>query len=182
MKRRYLKRWNLMLRDTLKRLDAWLQAHRPDYWRNLLPGATLAELAALRKSLKMPLPRDLRGLLAWHNGQKLDSPARFEQDWFLMSGPRIVAAKRELDAVAESKGWSKRWIPVLDDDAGDFLCLDTSKPKSPVRAFWLGQSDHRIVAPSLATWLKRLVNDAEKGNYVEDEERGTFLRKRAKGS
>ena len=167
-----------MLRDTLYRLDRWLQGHRPECWRSLLPGATQAELASLRKRLKMPVPRDLRGLLAWHNGQKLDSPARFEHDWLLMSGPRIVAAKRDLDADAAATGWNKRWIPALDDDAGDFLCLDTTRPKSPVRVFRLGQSFHRIVAPSLAAWLKRFVTDVEKGNYVEDEERGTFLRKR----
>lgn len=168
-----------MLRDTLNRLNEWLKAHRPEYWRCLLPGATRAELAALRKGLRMPLPRDLRALLAWHNGQKPDSPARFEQDWLLMSGPRIVAAKRDLDVHADSTGWSKCWIPVLDNDAADYLCLDTSRPKSPVRAFRLGQGDHAIIAPSLGSWLKKFADEVQKGNYIEDEERGTFLRKRA---
>jgi hypothetical protein len=42
---------------------------------------------------------------------------------------------------------------------------------------WHGRAEHPIVADSLAVWLARFVDVVEVGGYVEDDERGTFLRK-----
>ena len=120
---------------------------------------------------------DLRRLLAWHNGQQPDFPGRFEQDWGLMSTDEIAAAKGDLDADAESSGWSPTWVPFLDDDAGDYLCLDTGKATAPVRAFWQGRRGHPIISAALTAWLEEFVAALERGEYVEDPERGTFLRR-----
>jgi cell wall assembly regulator SMI1 len=126
--------------------------------------------------LNLTLPADLRELLSWHDGQGEDFIGRFEQDWLLMSCQQIIAAKGDLDHDAATTGWNSAWIPFLDNDAGDFLCLDSSKPRAPVRGFWLGEKEHQIVAPSLTDWLADFVNNVEKGNYEEEPERGSFLR------
>ncbi|MCC6419132.1 MAG: SMI1/KNR4 family protein [Gemmataceae bacterium] len=166
---------------SLARLERWLAKHRPRFLANLRPGATPIELDALRAQLGMELPEGLRTLLAWHNGQGEDHAGQFEQDWRLMSADQIVAAKRELDLQAPGNGartgWEPSWIPCLDDDAGDYLCLDTSLPGEPVRAFWLGNAEHPIVAPSLADWVKDFVEAVEAGAYHVEPERGTFLRR-----
>ncbi len=93
-----------------------------------------------------------------------------------MSGSRILAAKRELDQDPARTGWQKAWLPFLDNDAGAYLCLDASRAKAPLRAFWLDQSNHRVMAPSFGSWLKNFVANVENGKYVEDPERGSFLR------
>src|SRR5262249_16849055 len=142
-----------------------------------------AELHQLEAQLGLPVPGDLRTLLAWHNGQGDEPAGLFEENWLLMSTERILAAKPELDTSAvghgKGSGWRHEWIPFLDDDSGDYLCLDTSQSGAPVRAFWLGKEGHPVVAPSLAAWLEGFVTAVEAGRYHEDPERGTFLRSKS---
>ncbi len=167
------------MKQILGRLEPWLAKHRRHFLEALLPGAAPADLDALQNRLGIPLPASLRALLAWHNGQSTDSIARFEQDWSLMSAEQIAAAKQALDGSGgdPAQGWQPAWIPFLDNDAGDYLCLDAGQPGAPVRAFWLGKAEHPVVAPSLEAWLNDVVAAMERGEYHEDPERGSFLRR-----
>jgi cell wall assembly regulator SMI1 len=159
-------------------LEQWLKKHRLRYAQGLRPGVTASDLDAL-KALGAPVPDSLRLLLGWHNGQSDDFVGHFEQDWDLMNVAHIIATKKELDAGDRaSTGWQTAWIPFLNDDADDYVCLDTSQPGAPVRAFWQGKTDHPAIAPSLAGWLDDFVNALEHGEYHEDHERGSFLRVR----
>jgi cell wall assembly regulator SMI1 len=163
--------------DLLSRLEKWLKKKRPHFLKGLAPGATKIQLDGLQTELNLALPADLRDFLSWHDGKKEDCMGRFEEDWLLMSCDQIIAAKGDLDHDAGSTGWNPAWIPFLDNNAGDFLCLDTTEAKAPVRGFWLGNKEHQIVAPSLADWLADFVDNVEKGNYEEDPERGSFMRR-----
>src|SRR5262249_15574195 len=137
----------------LARLDKWFKAHRSRYAAALAPGATPAELDTLKLALGRPVPSDLQTLLGWHNGQGEDFARAFEQSWRLMSTKQIAEAKRQLDAEAGGDGWQTAWVPFLEDDSGDYVCLDTSQHGEPVHEFWMGRTDHPVVAPSLAAWL-----------------------------
>lgn len=165
--------------DPLARLETWLAAHRPRYLHSLAPGASAAELQSLESSVGVPLPGDLRALLAWHNGQRSGAFAgHFEQDWDLMSTTEIAEAKRHLDAGGPTAaGWQRGWIPFASDDADDYLCVDTTQTTAPVRAFWQGKTDHPVIAVSLQAWLADFVAAVERGGYAEDPERGSFLRR-----
>jgi hypothetical protein len=153
-------------KDPLARLDRWLARHRPRFYKGLRPGATAAELAALEQALGRPLP-ELCTLLAWHNGQKGDFIGHFESDWDLLSTKQIAVAKKELDVDG---------IPFLADDNGDYLCLIPRATGFPVKAYWSGKPNLEPVAPSLTAWLTDFVAAVERGAYVEDPERGSFLR------
>jgi hypothetical protein len=48
-----------------------------------------------------------------------------------------------------------------------------------LREVILGRSNQQLLAPSLLAWLNDFVVAAERGNYVEDPERGDFFRKRS---
>jgi cell wall assembly regulator SMI1 len=162
----------------LTRLEAWLARHRRHFLEGLAPGATPAELEDLQRRFGVPLPASLRALLAWHNGQTPETLARFEADWSLMSAREIADAKQELDAQAAggATGWQAAWVPFLDNDDGDYVCLDTAQPGAPVREFWQDRREHPVVAPSLEAWLEDKVTAMERGAYHEDPERGSFLR------
>jgi cell wall assembly regulator SMI1 len=164
------------LTDLLHRLDQWLGKHRSRFHKALLPGATAAECDALRAALGMPLPGELRTWLTWHNGQSADVVGAFVEGWNLMSTDDIAEAKKELDADGHA-GWQRGWVPFLDNDNGDYLCLDPGQPGAAVRECWRGNPEHAVVAPSLRAWVERFLHDLEEGRYHEDPERGTFMRR-----
>jgi cell wall assembly regulator SMI1 len=163
----------------LARLESWFRSHRPRYLEGLLPGAGASDLEAMQAGLNHPLPADLRALLSWHNGQSGEFVGHLENNWDLMNTSQITAAKLELDGgdLAQT-GWQKAWVPFLDDNNGDYMCVDASHPEGPVREFWQGKAKHPVVAPSLAAWIEQFVTGIEEGAYHEDPERGTFLRSR----
>ncbi len=166
------------LNDLLTRLDEWLSTHRARFRQALQPGADMAKLDALAAALGRPLPEELRTWLSWHNGQNADVPGAFEQSWNLMGAREIADAKKELDAQPH-EGWQSSWTPFLDDDNGNYLCLDLASPGCPVRECWRGRSDHPVAAPSLSAWVANFVSALERGAYSEDPERGTLMRRTA---
>lgn len=114
------------------------------------------------------MPDELRVLLAWHDGQSDECIGRFAENWLLLSAEQIATARRELGIDG--------WVPFLDDDAGNYVCIDTTQAGHPVREYWAGNSQHPVVAPSLTAWMEAFVADVEKGKYTEDPERGSFLK------
>src|SRR5438874_9238502 len=102
--------------ELLRRLDRWLAKHRARFHKNLQPPASAAELDGLAKALKKPVPKALKELLTWHNGQGDDYVGYFQDHWLLISAARIAAAKAELDDSGADQGWHKEWVPFLEDD------------------------------------------------------------------
>jgi cell wall assembly regulator SMI1 len=160
----------------LGRLAHWLGQHRRRFLEGLGPGATPDQLAALQQALGIPLPDDLRELLAWHNGQDDVSVGCFREHWYLMSTQEIEAAWRELTANPASS-WQHGWVPFLEDDRGNYVFLDTSQPGGTVREYWEKNPDRPTVAPSLAAWVQEFVTAVERGAYELDPERGLFVQR-----
>jgi cell wall assembly regulator SMI1 len=158
----------------LARLDKWLAEHRAQYHKGLRPGATPAECDELEKETGCLLPEELRAWLAWHNGQDPDTVGALEGRWIPMSTREIAGTKKERDA-NPTNGWQDTWVPFLDDDRGNYLCLDTREPGHPLREWREGQSENPVVAPSLTAWLESFLKALEEGKYHEDAERGTFF-------
>jgi cell wall assembly regulator SMI1 len=159
----------------LRRLDKWLATHRPRFHKNLKPGAIVSELASLQKSLGKTVPQPLLDWLTWHNGQGDDFVGYFEDHWLMMSADQIAAAKIELDDTGADHGWNRDWLPFLDDDGGNFVCLDLTRQPPTVMTFWMDAAQEKLAA-SLEAWLSDLVGAMEAGRYHEDAERGTFQR------
>jgi len=160
----------------LAQIDYWFAKHRSGYHSGLLSGASDTECDALAVALGSPLPGELRTLLQWHNGQNPEVFGAFERSFFLLSTEQIAQAKKELEAEPRN-GWKPGLIPFLDDDQDDYVCLDTTKPGTPVVECWRGQPEAVPTAPSLTAWLEGFAAAMEKGEYFEDSERGAFRRK-----
>jgi cell wall assembly regulator SMI1 len=163
------------LHALLGRLDHWLADHRHRYHEGLLAPARPEDLSALEQNLGRPVSDDLRTWLTWHNGQNDQAFGALEENWHPMSATEIAEVKKELDGEGHP-GWQRSWVPFLDDDAGNYLCLDTGQAGEPVRACWRGKANHEVVAPSLTDWVRRLVTGLEQGAYTEDPERGSMHR------
>jgi cell wall assembly regulator SMI1 len=164
----------------LGKIDQWLRQHRSRFHESILPGASPGDCEHLATTLGIRLPEDLHAWLTWHNGQNPDVPGALEQSWILMSVEEIIDAKKELDEEGH-KGWEKHWLPLLDDDNGNYLCVDVATPHLPVLECWRGREDHPVISPTLAAWAHDFLTALEKGEYREDPERGTFMRRREPG-
>ena len=102
----------------------------------------------------------------------------FERDFFLMSTEQIAQVTKDLEGEPRN-GWKPGLVPFLDDDQDDYVCLDTTTPAAPVAECWRGHSAPLLTAPSLTAWMDAFAAALEKGDYVEDPERGSFRRKTA---
>ncbi|MBY0232904.1 MAG: SMI1/KNR4 family protein, partial [Gemmataceae bacterium] len=94
----------------------------------------------------------------------------------------LMSAQEIADELAERKAgtegpWEEGWIPLLSDQSGDLVCLDTTRPGHPLVETWRGRPKAEDAAPSLEAWLGKLLAESEAGHYVEDEERGEYHRK-----
>ena len=166
------------LRTNLDRLANWFQKHRTHFAKELCAGASVETLADLDKTLALRLPDELKTLLAWRNGQNPESLACFESNWHLMGADQIAQDKQTLlDPDAEQTGWRTEWIPFLSDGYGNYICMDSNKSPAPLRGFWLGNAEHAIVAESLSQWVADFADAVEAGKYVEEHERGTFVKR-----
>jgi cell wall assembly regulator SMI1 len=157
-------------------LEAWLKAHRPAFHALLRPGADTSALEKLAKGLGRPLPAELANWLGWHDGQDEDTPAAFVGAFSLIDHGEIL--DETLDRRAGTEGpWDAGWIPLLDDFNDNLICLDTTRPGTPVIELWHGHAAPTDAAPSLLDWVRGLLADFEAGKYVEDAERGHYHKK-----
>src|SRR5262249_22807777 len=114
------------------------------------------------------------------NGQREGCAGALVERWRLMGTKRISDAigeiRNERTGAFAKSGWRRSYIPFLDDDFGDYLCLDTECRPAPVCEFRLGERTPSRMSCSLTTWLEEMVAALQKGEFVEDLERGTMLR------
>ena len=158
--------------ETLDTLSRWLEAHRPHTARSLRPGLDHDQLAAVGDALGFPLSAPLRSLWRWHDGQDL-TPEGGTLVYNLTLLPtaevvRAVRLQRELFP-KDTEWWGTRWVPLLTNGAGDYLCLDLAAEapiarravpprRGQVVQFWHDSGERAVLAPDLETFLRALLD------------------------
>jgi len=165
------------LTQLLGELDDWLEKNRPVFHEGLAQGADASQLQKLTQVLGRPLPPELRAWLAWHNGQGEGAIGSLVGAFNLLSADEMAEIVREHQTHPGDTLWQTGWIPLLDDFQGDTICVDSTQPELPVLELWSGQEQPLAVAPSLTQWVRQFLDDCRAGRYVEDPERGEFLRR-----
>jgi cell wall assembly regulator SMI1 len=168
---------NRELVGLLDELDAWLESHRPGFHEGLARGATARDLEKLATVLGGPVPEDLQTWLRWHNGQGDGEMGSLVGAFNLLSAAEIAEILREHKENPGDTPWGMGWIPLLDDFQGDTVCLDSMHKGLPVLEIWSGNDAPTPAAPSLTAWVRQFLADCRAGNYVEDPERGEFLKR-----
>jgi cell wall assembly regulator SMI1 len=109
----------------LEQLDEDLATKLVSVATTLRPPATKAQLGKLAKLFGGKLPGDVRTWFAWHDGQHEKETAALIPDtnWSALSIARIHAVLSAPDADI-MKPWSKDWIPMFENGAGDHLRWD----------------------------------------------------------
>ncbi|MBN1203611.1 MAG: SMI1/KNR4 family protein [Myxococcaceae bacterium] len=158
----------------VERLARALRKRRPRFAAALGKGAKPAELARLEKELGEPLPASLRELFAWQGGRTLDS--FFENQYLLGLAEARGVREGTLQFIKKYKMppgyWSEKWVPLLSNGAGDYLCVDLGgafggRPGQLVDYFH--DSDDRLLLwPSLDAFLEYIVVALEHGELKID--------------
>lgn len=167
-----------------ERIEAWLQANEPVLRKELLKGATEAEIAKFEKQIGVALPPEYRDSLRRHNGSKDSDLIPDESGPFYFLPCRDAASEWSTwnlvrnsgdfdDRVAEpSRGvckewWHPGWIPFATNGGGDNLCLDLSPAKGGVAGQVIrvmhDRPERTRIAPSFTAWLKWLAKALESG-------------------
>jgi cell wall assembly regulator SMI1 len=171
-----------------RRIEWWLEAQQEGLSARLAPGATVEALDAAERKMGVRLPEDVRESYLRHDGEQ-EFLGLFLGWWqmSLQDVQREWAFERWEERAPRSRGpvkaqsWSPRWIPVLANGAGDFLCVDLDPPEqgTPGQLILVHHDDpERIrMTRSFTSWLTRFAGRLEAGEYAYDEDWGVHSRK-----
>lgn len=175
------------------RFDPWLNRSVPDILSNLQPGATEEQLQHAEAALRFKLPKDLKALYRLHNGSNYQP---IMDRWHLLSVEQMVGRWQMLQEIqhdtfdAEDEDgtidedrtpsgpvrkvwWHRRWIPFMDDSAGNSLCLDlVPGPGGQVGQVIFKDREGPAwgpFAPSLYWYLAFFATELEDGEYHLDQ-------------
>lgn len=185
-----------------KVIEEWLATHAPIIRKSLRPPANPSQIQKLQQKLGLELPEDYVASVLIHDGQKSDAehglfPAptsdlaepsytlysltSIGQEWAMMKelldtgnfeGARLPKPTRGVQHVV----WSVGWVPIADNGAGDYFCLDLAPDKggSVGQVIMYGHegTDQMRVARSFGEWMGKLARQFQTGKIAFDEEDG----------
>ncbi|AMV23308.1 transcription antitermination protein NusG [Gemmata sp. SH-PL17] len=172
------------IHDTLERLERWLREHQPALLAAMRPGATDTELDDLERAIGRQLPDDVRAFYRWRGGSEDEYRSECPLWQRPLTLPEIQHQYEECCRFAEADWedlghpgwWHPVWVPIMSNDNGDFLCVDTAGVWTGVRGqivrFWHEYESRAIEAGSLGDWLRVLVADLERGRISTTD--GTY--------
>jgi cell wall assembly regulator SMI1 len=183
-------------------IETWLAAHAPAVRKSLRPPSDDVKVERLQKKLRLTLPADFVASVLIHDGQKSEAehglfpapadvlPEPSYRLFTLTDVAREWAMMKELHDIGQFEGarkpkpargiqnvvWSLGWVPIADNGAGDYFCLDLAPAKGgtvgQVILFGHENTDQRRVARSFAEWMGKLARRFQTGKIVLDEDEG----------
>jgi cell wall assembly regulator SMI1 len=168
--------------DLIERLDRWLAANRPEYYKGLAPGASEKEIAAVEAKLGVTLPDELRELLKWRNGQKSTRFGGIYHTFALMSAKDIEETRRAYNKLLEEgdfeeeNWWFPEYVPFLVSAGGDNYCIDYvgsfGGTKGQIIVWNHDYESRPIEYADFHHWLQTIVEALEHG-YLNSDMRPT---------
>jgi cell wall assembly regulator SMI1/sugar lactone lactonase YvrE len=176
-----------MSHPTIRRFEALLTEHAPDYLETLNPPAGDQTLSEATEALQ-GLGEVWLELHAWRDGAS-DWSALWQGLEFLSleSSARIKQTMDELEADgtfdkwAPNEWWNPGWVPIFDNRSYDTYVIDTEgchggEPGQILR--WSKDGPGRpAIAPSFGAWLEVFCDLVEEGELSWDPDEGGFCSK-----
>lgn len=166
------------------RIENWLGAKAPDLLAALSGPASAESFRKLELATQLTLPSDARASYFRHDGQIKEAPPVLGRWWLLKLETSLAtwSGMRESQAVFDAadpvittagavrkRYWNPRWVPVMFDGTGDFLCLDLDPAPGGRRGqvVWFQKTSKRreVLTPSLDAWLERFAGELERGQW-----------------
>ncbi len=182
-----------------KTIEKWLSTNVPEVKKTLRKPANKELVAKVEKKLKVTLPADFVASALIHDGQNFDTGEgiffdptgdEFEASYLMIpladipNGWKIMndlqdmgdfdGREREAVRGVEPLWWNRGWIPIADNEGGDFFCLDLAPAKGgrvgQVILFSHEGEPIRRVAWSFEEWMEKLAKRYKAGKIKFDSD------------
>jgi cell wall assembly regulator SMI1 len=147
------------LLESYRRLEEWLEVHRPSAFEDLLPPANETQIAHAEQALGHRFPEELHLFYRAHDGQAGEGPGVFAPFELLdlesaLRALRTMSAPRELGLA----------LPIASDGQGRLICVEVAghaaRSVGAVYSFPSDSDPSSALAPDIRTWLDQSL-DAE---------------------
>ncbi len=153
------------MEEIIQQLDKHLATLRPEFYASLQQPLNDNEIDSLEEKYKIKIPRDLRTLYKWKNGQNDDSFDSFVNNSMFMSLEETLETATEQTSMIGSdyeteNWWNEKWIPIFHNGGGDYICYDFgglfTGQQGQLVEFWHADNDRNVISPTLEAFISKL--------------------------
>ncbi|WP_315120289.1 SMI1/KNR4 family protein [uncultured Clostridium sp.] len=153
------------MKEQLDILDNYLRAKRPDFYSMLNEPLKENQIKALEEKFNIILPKDLKELYQWKNGQRNDCYDSFVNNSMFIPLEEALNSGSELTSMIGydfdiENWWNENWIPILHNGGGDYICYDIrgifTGEQGQLIEFWHADNDRNIIAPNLKCFIEAI--------------------------
>ena len=154
------------MKELLAKLDELIKKFRPDYYEKLNSPLTESEIRRLETKFNVLLPRDLKELYLWKNGQAGDCYESFVNNSEFTPLQNVLEMAGEFNSMIGKdftieNWWNESWLPIFHNGRGSYLCYDLdgtfTNLEGQILEFWKADNDRNVISNSLKSFLKQLV-------------------------
>lgn len=154
------------MEELIKKIDNYLAELRPEYYSELNEPLTDEQLDKLEAHYKIQIPKDLRTLYKWKNGQKPDCYEAFVNNSCFIPLHQALYDASELTPMIGfdfeiENWWNENWIPIFQNGGGDSICFDLkgvfTEQKGQLIEFWHADNDRNVIAPTIEAFFTKIV-------------------------
>lgn len=155
------------MEEIIQKIDQYLQSSRPNLYSELNDPLNDSELNKLEEYYKIEIPKDLRTLYKWRNGQNPNCYDSFVNNSMFIPLHQALCDASELTAMIGydfelENWWNENWIPIFQNGGGDNISYDLkgifTEQKGQLVEFWHADNDRNVIAPTLEAFLAKLVH------------------------
>lgn len=160
--------------NIIERLDNWIKANRPNYYKDLNQGLSSNQIKEWEDKFGFKFPEEFKCLYQWKNGQLSSNDNDFFFDFHLFDSIEKVYdawcfGNKHLVEYnnKEIMCWGSSWLKCFSTWTNNGFCLDVngdiSIPGSMVNFIHDGESC--VYYPNLKIMLEMVVNQFEQGAH-----------------
>lgn len=163
----------------IQKLDTSLLISRPEFYTKLNDPLDDSQLDQLEEFYKIEIPKDLRIVYKWKNGQKADCYEAFVNNSMFIPLHQALHDAAELTAMIGhdfeiENWWNENWIPIFQNGGGDSICYDVkgifTDKKGQLIEFWHADNDRNVIAPTLEIFFEKILDLYETRQYEASDE------------
>jgi len=143
-------------------IDDCLREYGDQIDLKLNPGISVSERALIRTQLDADVPDAFLDLYSWHNGQdRRCGPMFFPYYWMPIDSIIVSRVIFREDFQIISQPASPSWVPFLENDTGDCICVDPSGFSTGIKNQLISfvHDDGSLTSPiftSIEKWIEYL--------------------------